>query len=114
MGHILVDRHSVRPGQESVYTLGKREDEEMADEKKDDKDEPKRAERGNEGEQGEEKEEESISIRGTKLVRQPAREEYDEHVRSLMPFRKWCPLCVRGRRRISIMQALPKVPGKYQ
>ena len=45
MGH-LRDHHSVRPGQESVYTLGEREDEKMADDKGEDIDKLRKAERG--------------------------------------------------------------------
>ena len=43
-----------------------------------------------------EKEDGSRISRGKKPVRQPGREEYDEHMRTQIPFRKWCPHCVRA------------------
>ena len=47
----------------------------------------------------EEKEEEARNMRGKKPIRQPSQEEYDEHMRTHMPFRKWCPHCVKGKRK---------------
>ena len=46
-----------------------------------------------------EKEEEARTIKGKRPVRQPTREEYEEHMRTHLPFRKWCPHCVKGKRK---------------
>ena len=43
--------------------------------------------------------EEARIIKGKKMVRQPTQEEYDEHMRTHIPFRKWCPHCVKGKRK---------------
>ena len=88
--------HSIRP-QGSVFTLGEGEDEDMADEKEEDIEEPKSAEKDIIDKEGEEKEEEARNIKGKKLIRQPNQEEYDEHMRTHIPFRKWCPHCVKGK-----------------
>jgi len=82
-----------------VFTLGEGEDEDMADEKEEDIEEPKSAEKDIIDKEGEEKEEEARNIKGKKLIRQPNQEEYDEHMRTHMPFRKWCPHCVKGKRK---------------
>ena len=42
------------------------------------------------------KEEEARIMRGERLVRQPTQEEYDEHMRTHIPCRKWCPHYVEG------------------
>ena len=36
-------------------------------------------------------------ITGQKATYQPTKEEWDEHVRAHIPFRKWCAFCVKGR-----------------
>ena len=69
----------------------------MADDKEEDIDELKSAERAVTEKEGEEKEEEARSRRGKKPFLQPSQEEYDEHMRTQMPFKKWCPHCVKGR-----------------
>jgi len=45
---------------------------------------------GDEGEEGR-------AIAGQKAVYKPSKEEWDEHERAHIPFRKWCPFCVRGK-----------------
>ena len=97
MGH-LGDCHSVRPPG-SAYTLGEGDDENMADEKEGNIEESKSDKSVIIAKEEEEKEEEARSIRGKKPIRQPSREEYDEHMRTHMPFRKWCPHCVKGKRK---------------
>ena len=93
MGTIL-SNHSVRP---NVYNVG--DDEEMADEEGRIEDEAQVSLRENEEGEKEEKGEEARYIKGKKPVRQPTKEEYDEHMRTHLPFRKWCPHCVKGKRK---------------
>ena len=45
----------------------------------------------------EEEEEEGRGIAGQKAVYKPSKEEWDEHQRTHIPFRKWCLHCVRGK-----------------
>ena len=45
----------------------------------------------------EEESEEAKPISGQKAIYQPSREEWDEHMRSHIPFRRWCPFCVKGK-----------------
>ena len=87
MGH-LSDHHSVSSSQASVYTLGEGEDEKLADDEEDNIDKPKRGEGAIIEEEGEEKEEETRGIRWKQPVRQPTRGEYEEHIRTHIPFRK--------------------------
>ena len=42
-------------------------------------------------------EEEGVGIRGKAIVTGPSREEYEEHMRTHVPFRNWCKFCVRGK-----------------
>ena len=42
-------------------------------------------------------EEEGRIIRGPKAIYTPSKEEWDNHMRSHIPFRRWCPFCVEGR-----------------
>lgn len=44
-----------------------------------------------------EREEDARTIRGKKLVHQLSREEYDEHMRTHLPCRKWFRHCVKGK-----------------
>ena len=44
-----------------------------------------------------EQEEEGRIIRGQKAVYKPSQEEWDNHMRSHVPFRRWCPFCMRGK-----------------
>ena len=44
-----------------------------------------------------EEEEEGRIIRGPKAIYTPSKEEWDNHMRSHIPFRRWCPFCVKGR-----------------
>ena len=58
----------------------------------------------NEEEEDEDKSvEESRAIKGKKNVVTPSREEYEEHMRTHIPFRKWCLFCAQGK-----MAANPK------
>ena len=41
--------------------------------------------------------EEGRQIKGQKIIYQPSKQEYDDHQRTHIPFRKWCPHCVRGK-----------------
>ena len=41
--------------------------------------------------------EEGKTIRGPKAIYTPSKEEWDNHMRSHIPFRRWCPFCVKGR-----------------
>jgi thiol-disulfide isomerase/thioredoxin len=50
-----------------------------------------------ESEREEGEEEEGRTIRGPKAIYTPSREEWDNHMRSHIPFRRWCPFCVKGR-----------------
>ena len=51
------------------------------------------AEEGIEGDEGEEGRE----VRGQKPVYKPSQAEWEAHMRTHIPFRKWCPYCVRGK-----------------
>ena len=42
-------------------------------------------------------EEEIRPVAGQSRVYQPSKDEWDEHMRTHLPFRKWCPFCVKGR-----------------
>ena len=44
-------------------------------------------------------EEETRIMRGKRLARQPTEEEYEEHMRTHLHFRRWCRHCVRGKRK---------------
>ena len=98
MGH-LGGCHSVRPSG-NVLSLGEGEDEDMADEEKGGIGKVKGAEEDIIVEEGEGKdEEEARTMKGKKPVRQPTKEEYDAHCLTHIPFRKWCPHCVKGKRK---------------
>ena len=45
----------------------------------------------------EEESEEARRIAGQKAVYKPTAEEWDEHMRTHIPFRRWCPFCVKGK-----------------
>ena len=36
-------------------------------------------------------------IKGQKILYQPSQQEWDDHMRTHIPFRKWCPYCVEGK-----------------
>ena len=36
-------------------------------------------------------------VKGQKIVHQPSKEEWDDHMRTHAVFRKWCPFCVEGK-----------------
>ena len=35
-------------------------------------------------------------IKGQQRVVKPSKEEWENHMRTHIPYRKWCPHCVRG------------------
>ena len=41
--------------------------------------------------------EEGIRIKGKTIVVGPSKEEYDEHMRTHVPYRNWCEFCVKGK-----------------
>ena len=41
--------------------------------------------------------EEGREVAGQKVIYKPSKEEWDAHQRTHIPFRKWCPHCVRGK-----------------
>ena len=41
--------------------------------------------------------EEGVVIQGKAIVTGPSREEFEEHMRTHMPFRNWCAFCVKGK-----------------
>ena len=41
--------------------------------------------------------EEGRVIKGQEIFYQPSRQEWDDHMRTHIPFRKWCPYCVEGK-----------------
>ena len=41
--------------------------------------------------------EEGRSVTGQKRVYAPSAQEYDDHMRTHIPYRKWCECCVRGK-----------------
>ena len=47
-------------------------------------------------EEGEESEE-ARQIAGQKAIYKPTQEEWDDHMRTHIPFRRWCPFCVKGK-----------------
>ena len=53
--------------------------------------------KGESKEREEGEEEEGRIIRGLKAIYTPSKEEWDNHMRSHIPFRRWCPFCVKGR-----------------
>ena len=97
---ILSPEHSVRPPA-NVLTLGGGDDEDMAGEEEADIDKAESiiGKKDIIDEGGEEEEEEARTIKGKKMARQPTKEEYDAHCRTHIPFRKWCPHCVKGKRK---------------
>ena len=38
-------------------------------------------------------------MKGQKKGASPGREEWDNHMRTHIPYRKWCPHCVRAKRK---------------
>ena len=40
---------------------------------------------------------EGKAIKGQKRINLPSKEEWDNHMRCHIPFRRWCPFCVKGR-----------------
>ena len=43
--------------------------------------------------------EEGRIIKGQQRVVKPSQEEWENHMRTHIPYRKWCPHCVRGKRK---------------
>ena len=48
-------------------------------------------------EEGETQEEEGRVMKGKKNIEAPSKEEYEEHMRTHIPYRSWCPFCVKGK-----------------
>ena len=46
--------------------------------------------------------EEARAIAGQKAIYQPSAEEWDEHMRTHIPFRKWCPYCVKAKSKSAV------------
>ena len=46
----------------------------------------------------EDAEEEGRDVKGQKTIPGPSKEEYEAHMRTHIPYRKWCPFCVKGKR----------------
>ena len=92
------DQHSVRLSKCGTYAVGD-EDEEMADDKEEEDPRKLQEEKVKDEEVKDEEGEEARMIKGKKAVRQPNQEEYDAHMRTHIPFRKWCPHCVKGKRK---------------
>ena len=91
------DHHSIRPW--CTYPM-EEDDEEMADEeKKGDMTKTQKSGEEVKDEERHEEEEEARIIKGKRPIRQPNQEEYEAHMRTHMPFRKWCPHCVKGKRK---------------
>ena len=45
-----------------------------------------------------EAEEEGRKIKGQESVAAPSQAEYEAHMRSHLPYKRWCPFCVKGKR----------------
>ena len=43
--------------------------------------------------------EEGIIVKGQWIIVKPSKEEWENHMRTHIPYRKWCPHCVRGKRK---------------
>ena len=52
--------------------------------------------------------EEGRPIKGQKATYVPNREDWDSHMRSHIPFRRWCPFCVKGRSKSRAHRKLQK------
>ena len=54
-------------------------------------------------EESEEMEEEVLEegriAKGQRIIVKPSKEEWENHMRTHIPYRKWCPHCVRGKRK---------------
>ena len=86
--------------QSSEGTEEDRDKEEEATEKE----EPKGTKEGGQEEHEEEaageqegRPEEARKAKGTKAFTKPSNDEVDEHMLTHLPFRSWCPHCVRGK-----------------
>ena len=42
-------------------------------------------------------EEEGRVSKGQKTIAKPSHQEYEEHMRTHIPYRNWCPFCVMGK-----------------
>ena len=67
-----------------------------------------------EGEEEEELEEEGRIIKGPKAIYKPSQEEWDNHMKSHIPFRRWCPYCVKGRCKSGAHQSLKKTEDEKE
>ena len=53
---------------------------------------------GEEKENWEDAEEEGRKIKGQESVAAPSQAEYEAHMRTHLPYKRWCPFCVKGKR----------------
>ena len=53
-------------------------------------------------------EEEERPVKGQRIVYQPSKEEWDDHMRTHAVFRKWCPFCVKGKCKSGIHKTTEK------
>ena len=49
-------------------------------------------------------------IRGQKPVSAPSKDEWDSHMRTHIPYRRWCPFCVKGKCKSGVHQKSSKSP----
>ncbi len=50
-------------------------------------------------EESEEIVEEARVVKGQQRIVKPGKEEWENHMRTHIPYRKWCPCCVKGKRK---------------
>ena len=55
--------------------------------------------------------EEGRIIKGQQRIVKPGREEWDNHMRVHIPYRKWCPHCVDGKRKAGVHGSDQLVPS---
>ena len=58
--------------------------------------------------------EEARVIAGQKAIYQPSKEEWDEHMRTHLPFRKWCPYCVKAKSKAAVHKRLLKSAAEVE
>ncbi len=50
--------------------------------------------------------EEGRLIKGQQRVVKPSKEEWENHMRTHIPYRKWCPHCVMGKRKSGVHSSI--------
>ena len=58
--------------------------------------------------------EEGVRIKGKVIVTGPSREEYEEHMRTHIPFGNWCEFCVKGKCESDPHRKSGPIKAKYQ